>query len=164
MKSLHDSISERESTWGWVWALWPRASCLAPGWWCCSAWDSGFPGASLPRGSALLQKERQKGGEAEAVRAQMCSALLGTSQPLWGSYKGANQLWMWLYSKGCLVLLGQASSQVSADMKQTLILLGNNKGFLTLMLRHSLGYFGWQTFYLWYRLGWPALRFTPCKP
>lgn len=61
MKSLHGSILGRESTWGWGWALWPRASCLEPGWWCCTASGSGSPGPSFQRGSALLQREREEG-------------------------------------------------------------------------------------------------------
>lgn len=75
MKSLHDSIWERESTWGWVWALWPLASCLAPGWWCWSALDSGFPAPSFPRDSALLQREREKEGERQRLSKLRCAQL-----------------------------------------------------------------------------------------
>lgn len=106
------------------------------------------------------EREREReGAERQRLSKLRCVQSAWYLSPLCSSYKWADQLWMWLYNKSdCLECLpGQASSQVKRDMKQTRFLLGNNKGFLTLMLRHSFGYFGWQTFYCWYQLGWGLL-------
>lgn len=113
----------------------------------------------------LCFRKRDRRGERQRLSELRCVQLcLGPLSPSEVPTKEQTSSGRGFIARDAWCLLGQASSQVSTDMKQTLILLGNNKGFLTLVLRHSLGYFGWRTFYLWYRLGWPALRFTPCKP
>lgn len=84
----------------------------------------GFQEHLFPEALLCFRKRDRRGERQRLFRAQMCS---GTSQPLWGSHKGANQLWTWLYSKGCLVLAG--TSQASTDMKQTLVCLGITKVF-----------------------------------